>query len=152
MRNLPTVRTRIASAQDAPELNRMLASLSDHLKDTHRASDGSIEHAIGSGLVHAVIAEQQNAIGTALFSPVFSTTQGSFGAYVSDLWVDERYRDQGVGSAIIDAVLARSAEMWDGRFVSLSVYDTNTNAQRFYASRGFTEKGRLFVWETQRQS
>lgn len=137
------VRTRLASPSDAPALNTALRQLSTELRDVHSASDSDLEAALTSGTVQAILADDKDTIGVALFSPVFSTTNGGYGAFVSDLWVRQEYRNRGIGTMLLDAVLDRSRELWGARVTSLVVYDDNHDARAFYASLGFSNHGRF---------
>ena len=56
--------------------------------------------------------------------------------YVSLLWVDERYRRQGIASALINKAKAR-AEEEDLRAVYLQTWSCNEHAIAFYVSQGF---------------
>ena len=63
-------------------------------------------------------------------------------AALTALWVDPSFRGQGVGSALIDAVV-----QWAKRErlsqVLLWVTDVNTVAERLYERHGFTRTGRV---------
>ncbi|HVS49223.1 MAG TPA: GNAT family N-acetyltransferase [Candidatus Dormibacteraeota bacterium] len=63
-------------------------------------------------------------------------------AALTALWVDPRFRGQGVGTALIDAVMewARS-EQFDQ--VLLWVTEVNETAARLYEHHGFTRTGRV---------
>ena len=73
------------------------------------------------------------AVGALLASPLFSTTRGGAGLFVSDLWVDAGLRGTGLGQRLLACALRE----WEPAFVKLSVYDGNESAQGFYASAGF---------------
>ena len=68
---------------------------------------------------------------------------GEFGgaAALTALWVDPGFRGQGVGSALVEAVLewARSQGFSE---VLLWVTEVNENAQRLYLHHGFARTGR----------
>ena len=61
-------------------------------------------------------------------------------AALTSLWVDPRFRDLGVGSALIDAVEAWALGQGLSR-VLLWVTETNQVAERLYERRGFTRTG-----------
>ena len=56
--------------------------------------------------------------------------------YIHDLFVPERYRRRGVGSALINETKKIAAER-NTRVVELSAYAKNKDALRFYRSQGF---------------
>ena len=139
------VSIRRATPRDASVLNAALGSLSEHLGDAHRASDDDLRGALERGLVHAFLAEDDGVVGVVLFSAVFSTVRGSPGVYVSDLWVAEDRRHEGLGSELLEAAFAYAADAWSASFTSLVVYDENEDARAFYRALGFEDHGRFLV-------
>lgn len=145
------VSIRTATSRDAASLNSALKALSRYLGDTHRATDADLGSALEEGLVHALIAEEDGIVlGAVLVSATFSTVQGCAGAYVSDLWVEESHRDQGLGTGLLEAALEHGRGSWGAQFVSLVVYDENEHAYGFYRSLGFEDHGRLLTLRAQR--
>ncbi len=134
------IRIRLAERQDVPQLNAALRKLSESMGDTHRAHDLLVESA-GFGdtpAFFALIGERAGeVIGVAVYSPLFSTTRGRTGAYVSDLWVDAPARGQGLGVQLLAAVRDWAQAQWGASFVRLAVYDDNPRAASFYVGLGF---------------
>lgn len=134
------IRIRQAKRQDAPQLNAALRKLSETMGDTHQADDHLIESA-GFGdtpAFYALFAERQGeVIGVSVYSPLFSTTRGRSGAYVSDLWVDASARGQRLGVRLLAAVRDRAQAQWGAGFLRLAVYDDNPRAVSFYTGLGF---------------
>lgn len=134
---------RIASAADAGLVAAALRQLSRDMGDHHAASDGLTIRALSAPqpACRAVIGVAGDAVlGVALFSPFLSTTRGLVGAYVSDLWVSQAARGQGLGPRLLTAVRDAMATDWGGSFLRLSVYDDNLGALRFYHRLGFRSK------------
>ena len=131
---------RPAEAADAGRLNTALRALSDHLNDTHYASDEKIAQA-GFGespSFSAILAELgEDVVGVAVFSPIFSTTRGTPGVFVSDLWVATSQRGNGLGRNLLAAVCNFSADKWDAAFLRLNVYRDNRAAIAAYEKLGF---------------
>lgn len=117
-------------------LHHALTRLSDDLGDTHMASLSELE-AAGFGVAsswQAMLALRTGVpVGALLASPVFSTTRGGLGLFVSDLWVDGEMRGQGLGQRLLGCALRE----WSPVFVRLAVYDGNAGAQAFYTRAGF---------------
>ncbi len=61
--------------------------------------------------------------------------------YISNIAVSSDHRRQGVGGAILDALVEAAGKL-NLSFLTLEVRESNTGARRLYASRGFDEVGR----------
>ena len=131
---------RKAELDDAPRLNAALRRLSADIGDRHRATDDDLRRA-GFGPVPsftALLAEAEGeVVGVALVSPVFSTTKGAPGAFVSDLWVAETARGTGLGRRLLGAVAEMARADWGAAYLKLSVYHDNPSARAVYARLGF---------------
>lgn len=129
---------REAKAVDAARLNAALRQLSDDLGDAHNASDADIlKYGFGAlPTFRAVLAEKgADIVGAAMFSPIFSTTRGGPGLYVSDLWALGTYRGEGLGRKLLQAACRASGT--ETCFLKLAVYSKSTAAQGFYHHLGF---------------
>jgi len=131
---------RRATPADAARLNAALRALSQSMNDPHRTSDDQIALALApGGACRALIAEAgSRVVGAAMFSPLFSTTRGMAGVYVSDLWVADDVRGAGLGKSLLAAVRDAAAQDWGAGFLRLGVYAQNTRARAFYDRLGFT--------------
>jgi len=131
---------RQAAASDATHLNHALRQLSDDLGDEHLASDEAVAQA-GFGTspsFSALLAEDQDmAVGVVMFSPVFSTIRGAPGVFVSDLWVSQSYRGQGIATRLLSNVCSISSQQWGAAFMRLNVYNENQVAISAYEKLGF---------------
>lgn len=115
-----------------PQLHHALTRLSADLGDTHVASLAALTEAAGTW--RALLAlDGETPVGALFAAPLFSTTRGGLGLYVSDLWVDGALRGRGLGPRLLAAALAE----WDPVFVKLSVYAQNAAGQAFYTRSGF---------------
>ena len=65
----------------------------------------------------------------------------SSSAALTALWVDPRFRNHGVGSALVEAVVEWAADQGFSQ-VLLWVTDVNRNAERLYVHYGFARTGR----------
>jgi len=137
---MTTLVIRTAEPQDVPALNRALAALSADMGDIHRATDQDLLEA-GFGVspaFAALLAESgQELVGVAVFSPLYSTTRGHAGAYVSDLWVASSMRGQQLGPKLLAAVRDHARRDWGAGFIRLGVYAGNGRARAFYDRLGF---------------
>lgn len=130
---------RPAEAGDVELLDAALRALSGDLGDTHRATAADLREA-GFGprpAFRALLALQGGgAVGVAVFSPLYSTTRGVPGAYVSDLWVAASARGAGLGQRLLAAVRDEALQ-WGAGFIRLAVYADNPRAVAFYERIGF---------------
>ena len=131
---------RLAGPADMALLSLALEKLSDDLGDHHHAGVADLAaacHGPHPGC-HGFLALDRGApVGAALVSPVFSTTQGTMGVYVSDLWVAASLRGKGLGRRLLHDVAAFGADRWGATFLKLTVYADNAPARAFYEYLGF---------------
>lgn len=127
------------TCDDVGLLHHALTCLSDDLGDTHMASLSALE-AAGFGATPAwqamLALRSGQPVGALLASPLFSTTRGGLGLFVSDLWVDTAMRGHGLGQRL----LAHALREWSPVFIKLSVYQDNPRAQGFYSAAGFASQ------------
>lgn len=134
---------RFVPVSDDAGLDRLetaLAALSAHLGDTHTPQRDQLRRALfgRSPSAHGLLALSGEAtMGTALFSPLYSTVRGAAGVFVSDLWVAQGARGQGLGRRLLIAVAQAGAGLWGADWLKLAVYDHSVEAQGFYRRLGF---------------
>ncbi len=137
------IHLRHAKSEDIERIDTLLRALSRDLGDQHLATietlrqSGFGEHPAFHAMI-AVRAEDDVSMGIAVYSPLFSTTSGGAGLYLSDLWVAPEQRGTGLGSRLIAAATSDAAERWQACFVKLPVYADNLSAIAFYDRLGFT--------------
>ena len=83
----------------------------------------------------AVIAEDGEALGFAIFFHNFSTWTGKRGLYLEDLYVTPAARGRGVGAALLRHLARIAVDRGCARF-EWSVLDWNEPAIRFYRAMG----------------
>ncbi|WP_120633735.1 GNAT family N-acetyltransferase [Ruegeria sp. EL01] len=130
---------RVAEWRDAERLNTALRHLSSELNDEHIAQAADLEQVGWSDVpgFRAVLAETDKVVGVALYSPVFSTTRGCAGIFVSDLWAAPEERGKRLAERLLRAALEDGGELWGANFIKLSVYADSPDARRFYDRLGF---------------
>ncbi len=131
---------RVAGPADLPALDAGLRALSELLGHTHRAGPADLA-AAGFGphpaFVGLLAEDGPDLAGVALLSPLFSTTRGSAGVYVSDLWVAAPWRGRRLGERLLAAARNEAAARWGARFLRLGVALDNPRARAFYDRLGF---------------
>ena len=129
--------------QDAGDLARLeaaLRALSADIGEDYACPDAALGHALTGPhpAAHGLLAlHQDQTLGAALYSPVFSTVRGAAGVYVSDLWVSSDARGQGIGARLLAQVAQKGARHWHAAWLKLAVYDHSTASQQFYQRLGF---------------
>ena len=137
---MTNITIRSAELADAARLNAALRELSHDLDDTHLASDKDVELA-GFGKspsFSALLAElHQDVVGVAMFSPLYTTTRGAPGVFVSDLWVSKSQRGAGIARNLLAEVCDAAEGQWGAAFLRLNVYRHNQVAIAVYEKLGF---------------
>jgi ribosomal protein S18 acetylase RimI-like enzyme len=131
---------RIAQHTDAEKVHNALFALSNDLEDRHRATlDHIVQHGFGENPKFTAVLAVQNEspIGVSVFSPIFSTTQGGPGIYITDLWISRIHRGKGLGKRLIIESDKVAVQKWDSMFIKLSVYRNNLDAIAAYKYLGF---------------
>ncbi|GAB4518994.1 MAG: GNAT family N-acetyltransferase [Roseibium sp.] len=129
--------------EDTGRLHEALKRLSADLGDHHVASaEDLLRHGFSEPpAFFALLATRSGeTVGALLASPVFSTTRGGAGLYVSDLWVAEEARGAGLGTRLLAAALDLAPATWTVTFLKLAVYHDNSDARRFYERLGFVAR------------
>lgn len=137
---MQSIEIRNVRAPDLPLLGLALERLSGDLGDTHRASIDDLTKACFGDVpsCHGIIATRADQpVGAALVSPVFSTSLGAPGVFVSDLWVATDIRSQGLGPRLLRHAADLGANRWNAAYVKLTVYASNQRARGFYEGLGF---------------
>jgi len=115
-----------------------LRGLAVTMDDPYLMDDAALARALAAGVAHAVLAEADGTpAGVALYSLFVSTTRGQIGAFVTDLWLDERLRGAGLGRALLARVRDDVAARWGATFLRLNYYGGNAGAAGFYTKLGF---------------
>lgn len=134
---------RLAGPGDMAALHQALSQLSADLGDRHVATEAALARACTAPQPAAYGFLAGNGTqGAALAAPLFSTTRGDAGLYVSDLWVAPAARGTGLGRRILAHVARFGADRWGASFLKLSVYGENAAALAFYDRLGFADTPR----------
>ena len=131
---------RPAQSEDAIAIFNLIQELAAYEQLTHQVTgtaDALSEHLFGNPtFAEALVVEhQKQLIGFALFFKNYSTFLTKPGLYLEDLYVQEAYRGQGIGKALLIAVAQISQEQGYGR-MEWSVLDWNETAIAFYKKMG----------------
>lgn len=140
---------RHATAEDAEEIVAMCLALYREDPGAEQATPDGVLRTLGHFLERpdrgqAIVAEVGGrAAGYAFLVPFWSNGLGGLVCEVDELYVRPAHRDQGIGSALFDAIDA-------GRFgaftaVALGVSDGNAGARRLYERLGFRAAGTTMV-------
>lgn len=129
------IEIRPARREDADEIAAMARALS--VSDGDRISRFSAEAFLRDGFgdipaFDTMVATKGDVpAGYAVYYWGYDTDSATRGVYLADLYVDERYRRDGVGTALVTGV-ARHSRDAGGRWIFWSVLKRNKAARRFY--------------------
>lgn len=119
-----------------PAFHAGLRHLSTHLGDPHHADADALHMALFGPHPFALGLIAADGTGALLAMPVFSTSLGGPGLYVSDLWVAQAARGTGMGRRLLSAAVNHTR--WGApRFLKLTVYTDNPAARAVYDRLGF---------------
>lgn len=140
MSSFPTIRP--ATPADVPTVFDLIQGLADYEKLSHEVvgSEAALdEHLFGDRpYMEALLVEQDTTpAGFALFFQTYSSTIGTPGYYLEDLFVFPEFRGRGFGKALLSA-LARRALDQNFQHLQWSVLDWNAPAIAFYQKIGAT--------------
>jgi len=119
------------------DLMRALAEY-ENLSDYCEITEQKLKKAMfdDGAFVEGLIArDDESMIGYALFYPYFASFRGQRGFYLEDLYVDSRYRGQGVGEKILREI-AKTAKSHGFERLDFQVLDWNEPAIKFYEKLG----------------
>jgi GNAT superfamily N-acetyltransferase len=133
-------RIRAATIDDADLIHAMIVGLAEyeHEPDKVKGTPAQVAASLfgPSPVAEALIAEiDGEAAGFALFYKTFSTWECSAGLWLEDLFVWDRYRKDGVGSALLSHLAEITVARGYPRLEWVAL-DWNTPALNFYAKHG----------------
>ena len=98
--------------------------------------------ALSKGLVHALIAVSgTDVLGCLTYTWDFALWSGGRVMRIDDLIVDERWRDQGIGTRLMAAAAEQAVTM--GATARWEVEAENAQAERFYRRQGVVLKNKV---------
>jgi ribosomal protein S18 acetylase RimI-like enzyme len=89
---------------------------------------------------HAVVCEvDAKVIGYALLISFWSNEMGGEVLYIDELFIEENYRGQGLGTDLIGRLAIRDPSLWSGKVAALAleVSPQNVRAKSLYERLGF---------------
>ena len=140
---------RLATRDDAADLQRLtrgLAATMDRVEDVTATAEDLARRMFDEGAGGALVAEHASdgVVGCAIFFRTFSTWDGKSNLYLEDLFVEEAYRGEGVGRALMCRLAALCEERGCGK-LSWHCRDTNPSGLAFYEHLGATRVDALIV-------
>ena len=139
MKTQMTFRIERATERDLPLILKLIKGLAEYEKLAHAVK--ATEHTLHDSLFVKRAAEVvigyagDEPAGFALFFQTFSTFLGIPGMYLEDIFVEPRFRRQGLGEALMAHLAKLAVERGYGR-LEWSVLDWNELAIGFYKKLG----------------
>ncbi len=95
------------------------------------------------GRLYLIRSKQQN-VGYIVLAFGFSFEYEGRDAFIDELYIEEDYRNQGIGKLAMDFVESESRKL-EVRAVHLEVEKHNGDANRLYRNKGFTSNNRILM-------
>lgn len=134
------ISVRRADAEDAKELSRLIHLLAEYekMQDRCTSSPESVARMMNeeNGLGGVIAEVHGKVIGMAVYSLYrLATFSGRRVLYIEDICIEEAFRGMGAGSMIFEE-LENIARELDCIKLEWKCLEWNTNARKFYESRG----------------
>lgn len=142
---------RMASSDDAPALNEMIAAFAAYERLPNHSTVASLHHELTrpDKVIEVAIAFLDGKpVGFAVFFQSYSTFLARRGLYLEDIYVREDQRNKGIATALLRHLAKIAVERDYGR-VEFSVLLWNTVAIEFFEKLGATPTS---AWTTYRLS
>lgn len=137
--NTPKLTVRDGRSKDAPSVVMLIAQLGDALVTEAGRSESYVRRALESSGYGLLVAEHgPRIVGVLSYTVRPSLWHGEDSCLIEELVVDRAHRGQGVGTALMQALLGR-AESQGWSEISVSALRSNERAIAFYHSLGFTD-------------
>jgi len=135
------MKVRYAAYKDIPEMAILLSELfaieDDFIVDAEKQSRGLKLLLDMPNAVVLVAEEDECVIGMVSMQSLVSTAIGENVGLIEDMIVTQAYRGKGIGSSLLEALIAESAKKKYGR-LALGADNRNNGAIAFYQKYGFT--------------
>ncbi|QQA42207.1 GNAT family N-acetyltransferase [Pelagovum pacificum] len=128
---------------DLPVLDRMVRQIADHHGDVARHTPTTLLRDVtGSAPLAKVLMSvvDDKPRGFAATMPALQLHNGIRGVEIHLLWVDDGWRNRGLGRQLIETVTTR-ARIDGAHYVRVSAHRGNRRAQAYYESLGFERTG-----------
>jgi GNAT superfamily N-acetyltransferase len=138
--DIPSFQIRPATKADVPVIHSFVKKLADYERLSHEvtATEKTLRETLFGRRSTAEVAIgyfKRQPVGFVIFFHNYSTFLGLPGIYIEDLFVDEAFRRQGFGNALLRYVAGAARDRQCGR-LEWSVLDWNEPAVKFYKKLG----------------
>lgn len=123
---------------NAEEINNLLRQLAHDQASFTPVTFAALQSIVkDKNLVVMVAREGDKIVGTATL--ITAVTMSGFNAMIDDVVVDEKYRGQGLGEKLVQALIDRAREL-QVRLIELSSRPSRVAANKLYQKLGFKPK------------
>ena len=134
-KTLSSIPVRHATSGDVSDVVKLAKSLSiaDGQHPSRLTEEAYLRDGFGKNPAFAALVAEvdHRIVGYALYFEGYDTGRAARGLYLSDLYVDQAWRRQGIGLALMQATAHACKEM-GGEWMFWSVLKRNKNARKFY--------------------
>jgi len=139
----PNFTIRQASDTDAPSIVRLVEELADSGGEHSPINASYAVHFLHQPGCHIMLAEAEGqTVGLLSYQLKPDLYHGSDTCYIAELIVSDGFRDQGVGSALMDNLIERMTSQGCVE-ISVSTMPDNYAAIRFYKKHGLVDEAVL---------
>jgi ribosomal protein S18 acetylase RimI-like enzyme len=144
-----SVTVRVATVDDVPLLLDFMVAFNafEHISWARDSGEPVLMRLLGDpslGLVAVIDTVEHGPCGYAVLTWGFDLEWGGRDAFLTELYLDDRVRERGLGSAALPAIEAL-ARAHDVRAIHLLVRPENTRAHALYRRAGYLQPPRLFL-------
>ena len=141
--SFPNFTIRQASDTDAPSIVRLVEELADSGGEHSPINASYAVHFLHQPGCHIMLAEAEGqTVGLLSYQLKPDLYHGSDTCYIAELIVSDGFRDQGVGSALMDNLIERMTSQGCVE-ISVSTMPDNYAAIRFYKKHGLVDEAVL---------
>ena len=133
--------TRLATAQDLPDVLKMVHALAVHHDDTATVTLSELEREVlgeAPWITVIIACDPENLLGYAALCPLAQLQFGARGMDMHHLFVEPDARGQGIGRGLIKASIDH-VNLLGCRYIMVGTHPENIPAQEIYRAAGFSQ-------------
>lgn len=102
-----------------------------------------VEDKISNFGIKFILKNETNIIGRAYLYILYNDLHSEPFGFIEDVFIDEEFRGQGLGTKIINQIIKRAEELGCYKIIMTSRY-SNEKVHKLYSQLGFEDRGKEF--------